>query len=137
LEIIQKDARPQAAGDEYLYFRFYESGKVECEGKATLTSSRSAFQFHRITLESAERQELLTLAEENLILPNDFDPMQRKEDKVVITRIRIRDQDGGYRQTLFHHYSPENENTQLLIPTIARKLWQKVNALRKKYIEET
>jgi hypothetical protein len=137
LEIIQKDARPQAAGDEYLYFRLYENGKVECEGKAASASSGSTFQFYRFILEAEELDELLTLAEASLTLPNDFDPMQRKEDKVAITRIRIRDVDGGHRQTLLHQYSPENENTRLLIPSTARKLLQKVNVLRKKYTWET
>jgi hypothetical protein len=137
LEIIQKDARPRAAGDEYLYFRLYESGKVECESKAAVASSGNATQFHSFLLEDEELDQLLVLAEASLILPNDIDPMQRKEDKAAIIRIRIRDTDGGYRQTLLHQYSPENENTRLLIPAMAKKLLQKVNLLRKKYTWET
>jgi hypothetical protein len=135
-EIMEKDARPKAPGDEYLYFRLYEDGTAEFEF-TPLGSMPQGFRMHKIHLNEEERDELFGLARGCLASPADFDPMQRLEEKVMISKIRIRDEDGDYNQIVIHHYSPENEKTRLYFPKVARDLMQKVSHLRGKYLQET
>jgi hypothetical protein len=132
LEIIEVDARPKVAGDEYLHFRIYESGKVEFEDQHQNRLSQWEFEMHKLKLNEDDKEDFINLARKCLSLPNDYDPLQRKEEKISITKIRIRDDD-SYRQVLIHNYSPENEKTQLYYPKIAKELMQKVRNIRKNY----
>jgi hypothetical protein len=135
LEIIEKDARPKAPGDEYLYFRGYDDGSAEWE-YIPLGPSPEASRIHKIHLSEDERNELFGLARGCLESPVDFDPMQRLEEKVMISKIRIRDEDGDYTEIAIHYYSPENPKTQLYFPTAAKGLMRKVSYLRGKYLQE-
>ena len=132
LEIIEKDARPKAVGDEYLFFRLYENGNVEFEDQQQAGPSEWEFEMHKLKLNEEEKAGFTGLARACLSLPNDYDPFQRLEEKISITKIRIRDGD-GYRQVVIHNYSPENEQTKLHYPKAARKLIEKATNRRKNY----
>ena len=132
LEIVEKDARPKAPGDEYLFFRLYENGDVEFEDQHQSETSEWEFEMHKLKLNEEERYEFTSLAKACLRLPNDYDPLQRIEEKISITKIRIRDED-SYRQVVLHNYSPENEKTKLYYPEGAKKLIEKVMNKRKNY----
>ena len=131
-EIIEKDARPKAAGDEHLFFRLYENGNVEFEDQHQNGASEWAFEMHKLKLNEEERYAFTSLARACLRLPNDFDPLQRLEEKVSITKIRIKDEN-GYMQVVIHNYSPENEKTKLYYPDAARRLIEKATNKRKNY----
>jgi len=136
LDIIQKDARPKAVGDEYLFFRLYASGEVEFEDRHQKGPSEWEFRIHKIELGEKEKERFLKIARRCLLLPNDYDPLQRLEEKVSIYRIRIRDDD-DYRQAVIHNYSPENEKTDLYYPKEAKELIQEVRYIRQQYHQET
>ena len=135
-EIIEKDARPHSSGDEYLYFRLYQSGTAEFEISPLSSASNDGLKLHRLRLNDDEQDELSSLAERCIDMPGDFDPMQRLEEKVVISTITIRDKDGDYHHRVIHRYRPENEKTSKYFPEAAKDLMQKANYLRRKYALE-
>lgn len=135
LEIIEKDARPKTTGNEYLYFRLYTNGAVEFESSLA-DKSPQGIKLYKVKLKAEDRDELFDLDKRCLSAPMSYDPMQRLEEKNSITRIRIRDEDGDYRQIMVHSYSPENEKTQLYFPENTKKLLQKVEALRWLYLHD-
>jgi hypothetical protein len=136
-EIIEKDARPHGSGDEYLYFRLYRDGAAEFEHNPLGQPVNKGIKAHRIKLTEDEQEELSSLALRCLDIPGDFDPMQRLEEKVAISTITIRDQDGDYYHRVIHHYRPENEKTSKYFPEAARDLLRKANYIRRKYLQET
>ena len=135
-EIIEKDARPHSSGDEYLYFRLYQSGTAEFEISPLGSASNDGLKLHRLRLNDDEQDELSSLAGRCIDMPGDFDPMQRLEEKVAISTITIRDKDGDYHHRVIHRYRPENEKTSKYLPEAAKDLMQKANYLRRKYALE-
>lgn len=135
-EIIEKDARPHASGDEYLYFRLYQDGTAEFEMSQLGKPLNQGVTLSRIRLNDNEQDELTNLAGLCIDFPGDFDPMQRLEEKVAISTITVREQNGDYHKTVIHHYSPENEKTKLYFPRAAKDLMKQVDYLRRKYIQE-
>ncbi|HKF55758.1 MAG TPA: hypothetical protein VKJ45_09950 [Blastocatellia bacterium] len=130
-EIIEKDARPHVSGDEYLYFRLYQDGTAEFEMSHLGMPLNQGVTLNRIRLNKDEQDELTNLAGLCIDFPGDFDPMQRLEEKVAISTITVRGQDGDYHQTVIHHYSPENEKTKLYFPRAAKDLMKQVDYLRR------
>jgi hypothetical protein len=135
-EIVEKDARPRASGDEYLYFPLYQGGTAEFEISPLGSASNHGLKLHSVRLNDDEQDELSSLAGRCIDMPRDFDPMQRLEEKVAISTITIRDRDGDYHHRVIHHYRPENVKTSKYFLEAAKDLLQKAHYLRSKYAQE-